>query len=79
MYKKGGKFYEGWGFDDMVKLLVKGTAIDRDKMLKELKISYPQNQVEKEGNDTVAIYVPDKQISNVKKMAKLFNMKVRFF
>lgn len=78
MYKKGGSFHEGWGFSDMIKLLVKGTSIDRNKMFGELKTTYPDNQVEKEGDDTVAIYVPDSQISNVKKMAKLFNMKVAY-
>lgn len=78
MYKKGGSFHEGWGFSDMIKLLVKGTSIDRNKMYGELKTTYPDNQVEKEGDDTVAIYVPDSQISNVKKMAKLFNMKVAY-
>jgi len=77
-YKKGGKFHEGWGFSDMIKLLVKGTPIDRNLMFKELKTTFPDNQVEKEGDDTVAIYIPDQEVNNVKKMAKLFNMKVAY-
>lgn len=71
-------YFEGWGYSDTIKLLIKGTKANRDLLFKELKQTFPKDDIEKSGEDTIEAFVYEKQIPTVKKMARLFKMKVAY-
>jgi hypothetical protein len=70
--------FEGWGYSDTVKLLLKGSQANINLLLKELKHSFPSEDIDKIGNDTIEAFVDEKQIPLIKKMATLFKIKVAY-
>ena len=71
-------YYEGWGFNDTVKVVLKGTTAQRNKFFTEFKRVFPKEQIEKSGNEVVEVYVYDNDISKVKKLGKLFDLKATY-
>lgn len=70
--------FEGWGYSDTVKLLLKGSQANCNLLFKELKHSFPTEDIDKIAKDTIEAFVDEKQIPVVKKMATLFKMKVAY-
>lgn len=71
-------YFEGWGYSDTIKLLLKGKTPDRDLFYRELKATFPKDDIQKVGNDTIEAFVYEKQIPAVKKMARIFKMKIAY-
>ena len=71
-------YYEGWGYSDTVKLLIKGTQANRDAFYKELKVTFPTDDIEKVGATSIEAFVYERQIPVVKKMATVFKMKIAY-
>lgn len=67
-------YYEGWGYSDNVRLVVKGETKNRNDFYKEFKKSYPTEQIEKSGQKSVEAYVSETQVPMIKKLAKFFNL-----
>ncbi len=70
--------FEGWGYSDTIKVLIKGSQANCNLLFRELKHSFPSEDIDKVGNDTIEAFVDEKQIPVVKKMATLFKMKVAY-
>lgn len=71
-------YHEGWGYSDTVKLLIKGTQANRDAFYKELKVTFPTDDIEKVGGTSIEAFVYERQIPVVKKMATVFKMKIAY-
>ena len=71
-------YHEGWGYTDTIKLIAKGTTTNRNNFFKEFKKTYPKDQVEKSGKEYVEVYVYESQIPLVKRMAKIFDLKITY-
>jgi hypothetical protein len=71
-------YFEGWGYSDTVKLLIKGTQANRDAFYKELKVTFPTDDIEKVGGTSIEAFVYERQIPVVKKMATVFKMKIAY-
>jgi hypothetical protein len=71
-------YHEGWGFSDTIKLLIKGTQANRDAFYKELKVTFPTDDIEKVGATSIEAFVYERQIPVVKKMATVFKMKIAY-
>jgi len=71
-------YYEGWGYSDTVKLLIKGKETDRNLFYRELKNTFPTEDIKKQGAETIEVFVYEKQIPNIKKMATVFKMKIAY-
>jgi hypothetical protein len=71
-------YYEDWGFNDTVKIFLKGEPENVNKFYSEFKKIHFKEQIEKNSNNSVSVWVYDSQIPNVKKLGKLFDLKVTF-
>ena len=71
-------YYEGWGYSDTIKVLIKGNQVDRNLFYKELKNTFPTEDIRKSGTETIEIFVYEKQIPTIKKMATVFKMKIAY-
>lgn len=71
-------YYEGWGYSDTVKVLIKGKEADRNLFYKELKSTFPTEDIRKSGTETIEVFVYEKQIPTIKKMATVFKMKIAY-
>ena len=68
-FKKGGGVYEGWGFNDRVKVLLKGTKNNILKTFKELTILFPSDDKEIIEDKTIEIFIDERDLRKVKKIA----------
>lgn len=68
-FKKGGGVYEGWGFNDRVKVLLKGTKNNILKTFKELTILFPSEDKEIIEDKTIEIFIDERDLRKVKKIA----------
>lgn len=71
-------FFEGWGYTDSMRLLIKGEPKDRNEFIKEFKKTYPKSQIEKSGQKGVELYVNEGELPYVKKLVKIFNLKFAY-
>jgi hypothetical protein len=71
-------YHEGWGYSDTVKLLIKGSKANRDAFYRELKVTFPNDDIDKVGDETIEAFVYERQIPVVKKMATVFKMKIAY-
>lgn len=71
-------YFEGWGYSDTIKLLLKGSETNRNSFFKELKTQFPKEDIEKSGANLIEAFVYERQIPTIKKMARVFNMKVMY-
>lgn len=77
--KKGGSvsnnepkkesYWEGWGFSDSIKVLMKGEHKNLISAFKDIKIAFPQNDKEMIGNETIELFVDEKDLKRAKKIA----------
>jgi len=75
---RGGGFYEGWGFNDTFKVLLKGKPSDRNDMYRELEHTFPDSERDKLKADGIEIFVNDNQLPRLRKLARMFKMKVAY-
>jgi hypothetical protein len=71
-------YFEGWGYSDTIKLLIKGTKANRDAFYRELKVTFPNDDIDKVGDESIEAFVYERQIPVVKKMATVFKMKIAY-
>jgi len=71
-------YYEGWGYSDTIKVLIKGDQANRNLFYKELKNTFPTEDIRKSGTETIEVFVYEKQIPTIKKMATVFKMKIAY-
>ena len=76
MAKEG--YWEGWGFNDTFKVSLTGQAKDVSSAVKELKQAFPKNEVKKYSTKSLYVFVYDNEVPIVKKIAKMFNLKVSY-
>jgi len=76
MAKEG--YWEGWGFNDTFKVSLTGQAKDVSSAVKELKQAFPKNEVKKYSTRSLYVFVYDNEVPIVKKIAKMFNLKVSY-
>ena len=75
---KKDSYFEGWGYSDTIKLLIKGRFEDTNKFYTELKKTFPKDDIVKINPDTIEAFIYEQQIPVVKKMATLFKMKIAY-
>lgn len=75
---KGGGFYEGWGFNDTFKVLLTGKPANRNEMYRELGQTFPDSDMDKVKADSIEIFVTDNQIKRLRKLARMFQMKLAY-
>jgi hypothetical protein len=75
---KKSKYWEGWGFTDLIKVILTGKPKERNEAYNEVSKTFDEAQVEKVGTDKIEIYLPEHEIKNLKAMAKLFGLKVQY-
>ena len=75
---KKNSFFEGWGYTDSIRLLIKGEPKDRNEFIKEFKKTYPKSQIEKSGQKGVELYVNEGELTYVKKLVRIFNLKLAY-
>ena len=75
---KGGGFYEGWGFNDTFKVLLTGKPANRNEMYRELGQTFPDSDMDKVKADSIEIFVNDNQIKRLRKLARMFQMKLAY-
>jgi predicted ABC-type ATPase len=78
LMKKGGGFYEGWGFNDTVKILLKGTKSNITKTFKELSIIFPREDKDIIEEKTIEIFIDEKDLRKVKKIANYNNLTILY-
>jgi len=71
-------YFEGWGYSDTIKLLIKGTEVNRNLFFKELQNSFPKDEVKKVGKNSIEAFVEESKLPVVKKMATIFKMKIAY-
>lgn len=71
-------YHEGWGYSDTIKLVVKGEPKDASVFYREFKKTFPKEQVNKTGKEVVEVYVYEREIPLVKKLAKIFDLKIAY-
>ena len=76
MAKEG--YWEGWGFNDTFKVILTGQPKDVSSAVKELKQAFPKNEVKKYSTKSLYVFVYDNEVPIVKKIAKMFNLKVSY-
>ena len=72
------KYWEGWGFTDLIKVILTGKPKERNQAYNEVSKTFEEAQVEKIGTDQIEVYLPEHEIKNLKAMAKLFGLKVQY-
>ena len=72
------KYWEGWGFTDLIKVILTGKPKERNEAYNEVSKTFEEAQVEKIGTDQIEVYLPEHEIKNLKAMAKLFGLKVQY-
>lgn len=76
MAKEG--YWEGWGFNDTFKVNLTGKTKDVSSAVKELKQAFPKNEVKKYSTKSLYVFVYDNELPIVKKIAKIFNLKLSY-
>ena len=71
-------YFEGWGYSDTIKILLKGSEANINLLFRELKHSFPSEDIDKIDKGTIEAFVEEKQIPLIKKMATLFKIKVAY-
>ncbi len=71
-------YWEGWGFNDTFKVSLTGNAKDVSNAVRELKKTYPKNDIKKYTSRGMYIFVYDNEVPIVKKIAKMFSLKVSY-
>lgn len=76
--KKGGGIYEGWGFNDRIKVLMKGTKSNILKSFKELSLLFPTDDKEIIQDKTIEIFINENELKKVKKIANYNNLTILY-
>lgn len=70
-------YFEGWGYSDSIKLIMEGSQSDRNALFKELKATFPTDEISKVGDTALEVFVSEQQIPTYKKIATVFKMKTK--
>ena len=76
--KKGGGVYEGWGFNDRIKILMKGTKSNILKSFKELNLLFPTDDKEIIQDKTIEIFIKENDLKKIKKIANYNNLTILY-
>jgi uncharacterized LabA/DUF88 family protein len=71
-------YWEGWGFNDTFKVILTGDNKDVANGLREIKQAFPSSDSEKINAKSFYVFVYDNELTLVKKIAKMFNLKVSY-
>jgi hypothetical protein len=71
-------YWEGWGFNDTFKVILTGNNKDVANGLREIKQAFPSSDSEKINAESFYVFVYDNELTLVKKIAKMFNLKVSY-
>jgi hypothetical protein len=71
-------YWEGWGFNDTFKVILTGDNTDVANGLREIKQAFPSSDSEKINAKSFYVFVYDNELTLVKKIAKMFNLKVSY-
>jgi hypothetical protein len=77
-YKKKESYWEGWGFSDRIKALLKGSKKDITQAFKDLQIAFPDEDKEIIKETTIEIFVEEKDLKRVKKIANYNNLTLMY-
>ena len=86
--KKGGNldkketnkesYWQGWGFNDRIKALLKGTKKNITQAFKDLQVAFPNEDKEIVQELTIEIFVEEKDLKRVKKIANYNNLTLMY-
>jgi hypothetical protein len=70
---KKSSYWEGWGFSDRIPMYFSATKRNIEKLISELKKTYPENPVEQVNPRVLQVMATDNDVKNMKRIATLFN------
>jgi hypothetical protein len=74
---KKDSYFEGWGYTDTIKLIFQGSKADSNALFKELKATFPTDEIFKVGDTVLEVFVSEQEIPTYKKIATVFKMKTK--
>jgi hypothetical protein len=75
---KRSSYWEGWGFNDRIPMYFSATKKNIEKLISELRKTYPENPVEQVNPRVLQVMANDNEIKNMKRIATVFNAKLSY-
>jgi hypothetical protein len=74
----GNSYWEGWGFSDRIPMYFSATKRNIEKLISELRKTYPENPVEQVNPRVLQVMANDNEIKSMKRIASVFNAKLSY-
>jgi hypothetical protein len=75
---KKSLYWEGWGFNDRIPMYFSATKRNIEKLISELRKTYPENPVEQVNPRILQVMANDNEIKSMKRIASVFNAKLSY-
>jgi hypothetical protein len=75
---KKSSYWEGWGFSDRIPMYFSATKRNIEKLISELRKTYPENPVEQVNPRVLQVMANDNEIKSMKRIASVFNAKLSY-